>query len=90
MTGELGGILRESDGGGLSTGCGSSPIPIVLRRHGRSDPKEARRLRPLPVLLALGAAGSFVAALVPGFNSARCLRRGVALGAVAFYAWMVV
>jgi hypothetical protein len=54
------------------------------------DPKEARRLRPLPTLLALGAAGCFATALVPGSNSARCLRRGVALGVVALYAWMIV
>ena len=47
-------------------------------------------MRPLPVLLALGAAGSLVAALVPGFNGARCARRAVALGVVAAYAWMVV
>ncbi len=47
-------------------------------------------MRPLPALLALGAAASFAAALVPGSNGARCVRRAVALGAVAFYAWMVV
>jgi hypothetical protein len=47
-------------------------------------------LRPLPTLLALGATGSFAAALVPGSNSARWVRRGVALGAVALYAWMIV
>ena len=47
-------------------------------------------MRPLPVLLALGAAGSFAAAFVPGSNGARCCRRAVALGAVALYAWMVV
>jgi hypothetical protein len=90
MTGELGGILREREGGRFSKGCSSPPIPIVLRRRGRRDPKEAERLRPLPALLALGAVGSFAAALVPGFNGARCVRRAVALGAVAFYAWMVV
>jgi hypothetical protein len=44
----------------------------------------------LPALLALGAAGSFAAALVPGSNSARCVRRALALGAVAIYAWMIV
>jgi hypothetical protein len=47
-------------------------------------------LRPLPSLLALGAAGSFAAALVPGFNGARCVRRAVALAAVALYTWMFV
>jgi hypothetical protein len=62
----------------------------VLPSHGCRDPKEAGRLRPLPLLLALGAAGSFAAALVPGSNGARCVRRAVALGAAAIYAWMVV
>ena len=76
--------------GRFSKECSSSPTPIVLRRRGHRDPKEAERLRPLPALLALGAAGSFAAALVPGCNGARCVRRAVALGAVAFYAWMVV
>jgi hypothetical protein len=47
-------------------------------------------LRPLPVLLALAAAGSLAAALVPGSNGVRCARRAVALGVVAVYAWMVV
>jgi hypothetical protein len=89
MTGELGGILREREGR-FSKGCISSPISSVLRRRGRRDPKEAERLRPLPALLALGAVGSFAAALIPGSNGARCVRRAVALGAVAFYAWMVV
>jgi len=46
-------------------------------------------LRPLPILLGLGAAGSF-AAIVPGSNDARCVRRGVVLAAVTLYAWMVV
>ena len=76
--------------GRFSKGCSSSPISLVLRRRGRRDPKEAERLRPLPALLALGAVGSFAAALVPGSNGARCVRRAVALGVVAFYAWMVV
>jgi hypothetical protein len=89
MTGELGGILREREGR-FSKGCISSPISSVLRRRGRRDPKEARRLSPLPAILALGAAGSFAAALVPGFNGARCVRRAVALAAVALYTWMVV
>jgi hypothetical protein len=77
-------------GGNLSERCGGSPTPLALRRRGRRDPKEARRLRPLPAILALGAAGSFAAALVPGFNGARCVRRAVALAAVALYAWIVV
>lgn len=47
-------------------------------------------VRPLPVLLVSLALGSFVAALVPGSRSARHVRRGVTLGAVAVYAWMVV
>jgi hypothetical protein len=77
-------------GGDLLKGCGSSLKPIVLRCRGHRDPKEVKRLRPLPVLLGLGAAGSFAAAIVPGSNGARCIRRGVALAAVALYAWMVV
>jgi len=56
----------------------------------KRDLKEAKTLRPLPVLLGLGAAGSFAAAIIPGSNGARCVRRGVALAAVALYAWMVV
>jgi hypothetical protein len=83
MMGDLGGILREREGE-------TSRKDAVARRRGRRDPKEARRLRPLPAILALGAAGSFAAALVPGFNGARCVRRAVALAAVALYAWMVV
>jgi hypothetical protein len=47
-------------------------------------------LRPLPAILVLLALGSFGAALVPGSQSARCVRRGFALGAVAIYAWLVV
>jgi hypothetical protein len=43
-------------------------------------------LRPLPVLLGLTATGSLAAALVPGFNGARCVRRAVALGVAAVYA----
>jgi hypothetical protein len=65
-------------------------VSIVLPRRGRRDPKETKTLRPLTILLALGAAGSFAAALVPGSNGARCVRRAVALGTVAIYAWMVV
>jgi hypothetical protein len=77
-------------GGDLLKGCCSSPKPTVLRCSGHRDPKEVKRLRPLRVLLGLGAAGSFAAAIVPGSNDARCIRRGVALAAVALYAWMVV
>jgi hypothetical protein len=47
-------------------------------------------VRPLPAILALGALSSFAATLIPSSRSAKCVRRGVALGAVAFYAWMVV
>jgi hypothetical protein len=47
-------------------------------------------LRPLPVALAVLALGSFGAALIPGSRSARCVRRGFALGAAAIYAWAVV
>ncbi len=79
-----------------SKGYGDSPpAPVALRRCGGRDPKEAETLRPLPVrplpvLLGLATAGSLAAALVPGFNGARCVRRAVALGVVAVYAWMVV
>ncbi len=76
--------------GDPSKGQGGSPASPALRRRPGRDPKEAERLRPLPVLLALAAAGSLVAALVPGSNGARCARRAVALGVVAVYAWMVV
>jgi hypothetical protein len=47
-------------------------------------------VRPSPVILALGALSSFAAALIPRSHSAKCVRRGVALGVVAIYAWMVV
>ncbi len=47
-------------------------------------------LRPLPTVLGVLALGSFGAALVPGSRSARCVRRGFALGVVAVYAWAVV
>lgn len=47
-------------------------------------------MRPLPALLALGAAGSILAALVPGIDRARYVRRAVALGAVAVYAWVIL
>jgi hypothetical protein len=47
-------------------------------------------VRPLPVILASLALGNFAMALVPGSRRARCVRRGIALGAVAVYAWMVV
>jgi hypothetical protein len=62
----------------------------MVRRCGGRDLKEAETLRPLPVVLALAASGSLVAALVPGFNGARCIRRAVVLAVVAVYAWMVV
>jgi hypothetical protein len=44
-------------------------------------------VRPLPALLALG---NLAAASIPGRCRARFVGRGVALGAVAVYAWMVV
>ena len=69
---------------------GGSPAPPALRRRGGRNPKEAETLRPLPVLLALAAAGSLVMALVPSSNGARCTRWAFALGVVAVYAWMVV
>jgi hypothetical protein len=47
-------------------------------------------LRPLPAVLGVLALGSFAAALVPGSRSARCVRRGLALGVVAVYAWAIV
>jgi hypothetical protein len=96
MMGESGRILLGREVGDPSKGFGDSPLaPVALRRCGGRDPKEAETLRPLPVrplpvLLGLAAAGSLVAALVPGFNGARCVRRAVALGVVTVYAWMVV
>ncbi len=47
-------------------------------------------LRHLPAILAVLALGSFGATLVPGSLSARCVRWGFALGAVAIYAWVMV
>jgi hypothetical protein len=90
MIGGLGGISRERREGDLSKSCGGSPAPLALRRRGPTDPKETKTLRPLPILLALGAAGSFAAVIDPGSNTATCVRRGVVLAAVAIYAWMIV
>ncbi len=96
MIGESRRILLGREPGVPSKGYGDSPpAPVALRRCGGRDPKEAETLRPLPVrplpvLLGLTAAGSLLAGLVPGFNGARCVRRAVALGVVAVYAWMVV
>ena len=70
-------------------GRGCSPTPVVVRRCGGRDPKEDETLRPLPVLLGLAAAGSLVAALVPGSSGARYARRAVALGVVVV-SWIVV
>jgi hypothetical protein len=83
-------VVLGREPGDPSKGHGGSPAPPALRRRGGRNPKEAETLRPLPVLLALAAAGSLVMALVPSSNGARCARRAVALGVVAVYAWMVV
>lgn len=56
----------------------------------RSLPIQPLPVRPLPLVLGSLALGGFAAALVPGTRSARCVRRSVAFGAVAVYAWMVV
>jgi hypothetical protein len=59
----------------------------------RNDGEQGRKgmsslpVRPLPALLALG---NLAAASIPGRCRARFVGRGVALGAVAVYAWMVV
>ena len=47
-------------------------------------------VRPLPALLAFFALGNLAAASIPGRRRARFVMRGVVLGAVAVYAWMVV
>jgi len=47
-------------------------------------------VRPLPALLAFVALGNLAAASIPCRCRARFVGRGVALGAVALYAWMVV
>jgi hypothetical protein len=47
-------------------------------------------VRPLPTLPAYFAPGNLAAASIPGFRRARFVGRGVVLGAVAVYAWMVV
>jgi hypothetical protein len=45
---------------------------------------------PLPTLLAYFAPGNLAAASIPGFRRARFVGRGVVLGAVTVYAWIVV
>ena len=55
-----------------------------------ADGVELLPLRPLPAVLALLALSGSGAALIPGSRSARCVRRGFALAAVALYAWAVV
>ena len=47
-------------------------------------------VRSLPTLLACFALGKLAAASIPGFRRARLVGRGVVLGAVAVYAWIVV
>jgi hypothetical protein len=47
-------------------------------------------VRPLPTLLAYFAPGNMAAASIAGFRRARLVGRGVMLGAVAVYAWIVV
>ena len=46
-------------------------------------------MSPLPALLACFAPGNLAAASIPGLRRARFVGRGVVLGAVAVYAWMV-
>jgi hypothetical protein len=64
--------------------------------NARNDGEQGRNgmsslpVRPLPALLAFFALGNLVAASIPGSHRARFVGRGVALGAVAVYAWMVV
>ena len=48
------------------------------------------QVRPLPTLLAYFALGNLAAASIAGFRRARLVGRGVMLGAVAVYAWIVV
>jgi hypothetical protein len=69
------------------TWCCSPPVDTSAEEV---DSMELLPLRPLPAVLAVLALGSFGAALVPGSRGARCVRRGLALGAVAVYAWEVV
>jgi hypothetical protein len=47
-------------------------------------------VRSLPTLLAYFALGNLAAASIAGFRRARLVGRGVVLGAVAVYAWIVV
>jgi hypothetical protein len=54
------------------------------------DSVELLPLRPLPAVLVLLALASLGAALVPGSHGARWLRRSLALGVIAVYAWVVV
>ena len=84
---ELKRVLRE----GEPVRRGSAPFlwgqPTSVEEAHRV---ELLPLQPLPAVLTVLALGSFGAALVPGSRSARCVRRGLALGIVAFYAWVVV
>jgi hypothetical protein len=47
-------------------------------------------VRSLRTLLAYFALGKLAAASIPGFRRARLVGRGVVLGAVVVYAWIVV
>jgi hypothetical protein len=47
-------------------------------------------VRPLPALLAFLALGNLAAASIRGRRRARFVGRGVVLGALAVYAWIVV
>jgi hypothetical protein len=47
-------------------------------------------VRPLSRLLAYFALGNLAAVSIAGFRRSRLVGRGVVLGAVAVYAWMVV
>jgi hypothetical protein len=66
--------------------------PLDTCSYGETGRNRMRSLpvRPLPTLLAYFAPGNMAAASIPGFRGARFVGRGVIIGAVAVYAWMVV
>jgi hypothetical protein len=92
-------VIRK-DGSSRAKGEDAHTSAILRASHRPldtcSDGEQGRKglsslpVRPLPALLAFFAPGNLAAASIPGFRRARYVGRGVVLGAVAVYAWMVV
>jgi hypothetical protein len=93
-------VIRK-DGSSRARGEDTHRSAILRASHRRSldarnDGEQGRNglssfpVRPLPALLAFFALGNLAAASIPGRRRARFVVRGVVLGAVAVYAWMVV